>query len=226
MRTDVKIEQGWKHALEAEFDKPYFAELKLFLQAEKAAGKTIYPSGSDLFAAFNYTPFENVKVVIIGQDPYHGSGQAHGLCFSVNKGIAIPPSLQNIYKELAADIDGFTIPTHGNLVNWATQGVLLLNATLSVEANKPGSHQGKGWEAFTDAAIQTLSANHTHLVFLLWGKFAQGKAILIDKTKHLVLAAAHPSPFSAYQGFLGCRHFSKTNLYLTQHGKQAVNWQV
>lgn len=226
MRTDVKIEQGWKHALKAEFDKPYFAELKLFLQAEKAAGKTIYPSGSDLFAAFNYTPFENVKVVIIGQDPYHGAGQAHGLCFSVNKGIAIPPSLQNIYKELAADIDGFTIPTHGNLVNWATQGVLLLNATLSVEANKPGSHQGKGWEAFTDAAIQTLSANHTHLVFLLWGKFAQGKAILIDKTKHLVLAAAHPSPFSAYQGFLGCRHFSKTNLYLTQHGKQAVNWQV
>lgn len=226
MRTDVKIEQGWKHALKAEFDKPYFAELKLFLQAEKAAGKTIYPSGSDLFAAFNYTPFENVKVVIIGQDPYHGAGQAHGLCFSVNKGIAIPPSLQNIYKELAADIDGFTIPTHGNLVNWATQGVLLLNATLSVEANKPGSHQGKGWEAFTDAAIQTLSANHTHLVFLLWGKFAQGKAILIDKTKHLVLPAAHPSPFSAYQGFLGCRHFSKTNLYLTQHGKQAVNWQV
>lgn len=226
MRTDVKIEQGWKQALEAEFDKPYFAQLKLFLQAEKAAGKTIYPSGSDLFAAFNHTPFEQVKVVIIGQDPYHGPGQAHGLCFSVNKGIAVPPSLQNIYKELAADIEGFTIPTHGNLVNWATQGVLLLNATLSVEANKPGSHQGKGWEAFTDAAIQTLSAHHTHLVFLLWGKFAQGKAILIDGTKHLVLTAAHPSPFSAYQGFMGCRHFSKTNFYLTQQGNQAINWQV
>ncbi|MCU0443203.1 MAG: uracil-DNA glycosylase [Bacteroidia bacterium] len=226
MRSEVKIESSWKQALEAEFEKPYFHQLKEFLQLEKAAGKTIYPPGKQFFAAFDYTPFNQVKVVILGQDPYHGAGQAHGLCFSVNHGVAVPPSLQNIYKELSTDINGFSIPVHGNLTQWATQGILLLNATLSVEANKAGSHQGKGWEQFTDAAINKLSQHHSNLVFMLWGKFAQSKAPLIDHTKHLILTAAHPSPFSAYQGFMGCKHFSKANAYLIQQGQQAINWQV
>lgn len=226
MRSDVKIESSWKQALEPEFEKPYFHQLKDFLQSEKATGKTIYPPGKQFFAAFDYTPFNQVKVVILGQDPYHGAGQAHGLCFSVNHGVSVPPSLQNIYKELLTDINGFTIPAHGNLTQWATQGILLLNATLSVEANKAGSHQGKGWEQFTDAAIVRLSQHHSKLVFMLWGKFAQSKAPLINHTKHLVLSAAHPSPFSAYQGFMGCKHFSKANAYLLQNGQQPINWQV
>lgn len=225
MPTEVTIAESWKPILQQEFDSPYFDALRLFLKQEKAKGATIYPPGPQIFTAFEHTSFADVKVVILGQDPYHGSGQAHGLCFSVNKGIALPPSLQNIYKELKTDIPDFTIPTHGDLSNWAKQGVLLLNATLTVEKDKAGSHQGKGWEQFTDAVIKQLSAQKEHLVFILWGKFAQSKAPLIDANKHLILTAAHPSPFSAYNGFFGCKHFSKTNAYLHELGVFPINWQ-
>ncbi|MES2559528.1 MAG: uracil-DNA glycosylase [Bacteroidota bacterium] len=226
MPIEVAIAESWKPILKQEFDSPYFEALRLFLKQEKAKGATIYPPGSQLFSAFEHTAFEDVKVVILGQDPYHGTGQAHGLCFSVNKGISVPPSLQNIYKELVTDIPGFTIPAHGDLSGWAKQGVLLLNATLTVEKDKAGSHQGKGWEQFTDAVIKQLSARKEHLVFILWGKFAQSKAPLIDAGKHLVLKAAHPSPFSAYNGFFGCKHFSGTNAYLTELGLPPINWQL
>lgn len=224
MSNQVAIAESWKPVLQQEFDKPYFKALIDFLKQEKAAGKTIFPPGPQIFAAFDYTAFNDVQVVIIGQDPYHGQGQAHGLCFSVNKGIAVPPSLQNIYKEIKTDIEGFETPNHGDLSHWAKQGVLMLNATLTVEKDKAGSHQGKGWEAFTDAVIKVVSTQKENVVFILWGKFAQSKARLIDETKHLILMAAHPSPFSAYNGFFGCKHFSKTNHYLKQHQSQIINW--
>jgi uracil-DNA glycosylase len=224
MSNQVAIAESWKPVLQQEFDKPYFKALIDFLKQEKAAGKTIFPPGPQIFAAFDYTAFNDVRVVIIGQDPYHGQGQAHGLCFSVNKGIAVPPSLQNIYKEIKTDIEGFETPNHGDLSHWAKQGVLMLNATLTVEKDKAGSHQGKGWEAFTDAVIKVVSTQKENVVFILWGKFAQSKARLIDETKHLILMAAHPSPFSAYNGFFGCKHFSKTNHYLKQHQSQIINW--
>jgi uracil-DNA glycosylase len=224
MSNQVAIAESWKPVLQQEFDKPYFEALVGFLKQQKTEGKTIFPPGPQIFAAFDYTAFEDTRVVIIGQDPYHGQGQAHGLCFSVNKGIAVPPSLQNMYKELKTDINGFEIPNHGDLSHWAKQGVLMLNATLTVEKDKAGSHQGKGWEVFTDAVIKAISTQKEHVVFILWGKFAQSKAQLIDASKHLILMAAHPSPFSAYNGFFGCKHFSKTNDYLKQHHLPIVNW--
>lgn len=222
--TDVKLEDSWKQHLSAEFGKPYFAGLRAFLRAEKAAGKVIYPPGPRIFAAFNLTTFDQVKVVIIGQDPYHGEGQANGLCFSVAPGVRKPPSLLNIFKELNADL-GVPIPVNGSLDGWAQQGVLLLNATLTVRANEAASHQGKGWETFTDEVIKTLSAEKSGLVFLLWGRFAQEKAALIDAAKHHVLTAAHPSPL-ARTGFAGCRHFSKTNALLIGQGQSPVDWSA
>jgi uracil-DNA glycosylase len=219
-----QIETGWKNALEQEFSLPYFSALKQFLIAEKALHK-IYPPGKFIFNAFNSTPFENVSVVILGQDPYHGEGQAHGLCFSVPDGIKPPPSLVNIFKELNSDI-GISIPKSGNLESWAKQGVLLLNATLTVRASQAGSHQGKGWEIFTDAVIKTLSEKKDGLVFILWGRYAQAKESIINSSKHLILKAAHPSPFSSHNGFFGCRHFSKTNSFLVSAGKKPINWSL
>lgn len=222
----VTLEKSWLKALNEEFEKDYMKGLKAFLLEEKNKGKTIYPKSADIFNALDHTPFDKVSVVILGQDPYHGTGQAHGLSFSVQKGMVVPPSLKNIYKELATDINGFTMPLHGNLTKWADQGVLLLNATLTVRAHEPGSHQGKGWEIFTDKIISTLSAERKGIVFLLWGRYAQNKSVLIDETKHTVLKAPHPSPFSAHSGFLGCRHFSKTNEILIKEGKNPVDWQI
>lgn len=224
MTKQVAIAEDWKEVLKDEFDEPYFNGLVAFLKQEKHAGKIIYPPGPQIFSAFDLTAFKDVRVVILGQDPYHGAGQAHGLCFSVNKGVPIPPSLQNIFKELKADIPEFNIPEHGNLSEWAKQGVLLLNATLTVEKDKAGSHQGKGWEQFTDRVIKRISEEKKHVVFILWGKFAQSKGALIDERKHLVLKAAHPSPFSAHSGFFGCRHFSKTNQYLIQQHLKPIVW--
>jgi len=221
----IKLELGWKVVMEPEFSKEYMKNLREFLLVEQQQN-TVYPPNQVIFNALNQTPFEQVRVVILGQDPYHDVGQAHGLCFSVPEGIAIPPSLRNIYKELQADIPGFVIPTHGNLSKWAQQGVLLLNATLTVRAHQAGSHQNKGWEQFTDEAIRQLSNRRTGLVFLLWGRFAKNKAALINAAKHHVLSAAHPSPLSAYQGFLGCGHFSKTNLLLQNQRLQPIDWQV
>lgn len=220
------LEPGWLGILENEFDKKYMQDLKAFLIEEREQGQITYPKGIDIFSAFNHTPFDQVKVVILGQDPYHGEGQAHGLSFSVKKGITVPPSLKNIYKELETDIEGFKIPNHGNLIQWSDEGVLLLNATLTVRAQQPGSHQGKGWEAFTDQAISQLSSQKSGLVFLLWGKFAQNKSILIDEQKHTVIKSAHPSPFSAYNGFFGSKPFSKTNAALIAQGLKPVNWQI
>jgi uracil-DNA glycosylase len=222
---EVKIEPGWKEVLKQEFTKPYFLQVVTFLRTEKMAGKIIYPPGSFIFNAFNTTPFEQVKVVLLGQDPYHGPGQAHGLSFSVQNGVPPPPSLVNIYKELHADI-GVPIPNHGNLTHWAQQGVLLLNASLTVRANEPMSHSKIGWAEFTDSVIKKISQQKEHVVFLLWGKFAQEKQVLIDETKHLVLKAAHPSPFSAFNGFFGCRHFSKTNEYLMKNGIDPIDWKL
>ena len=219
-----KIEDSWKNQLIEEFNKPYFTELKKFLVEEKK-DKIIYPPGSQIFNAFNFTPFDAIKVVILGQDPYHGKGQAHGLCFSVPQGITQPPSLKNIFKEIHADL-GLDIPVHGNLESWARQGVLLLNATLTVRAGQAGSHQGKGWEEFTHSVIRKVSEKKEGVVFLLWGRFAQDKEALINTQKHLVLKAAHPSPFSAYNGFFGCKHFSKTNEHLQKIGKEPVDWSV
>ena len=222
---DVKIDSSWKDVLKAEFSKPYFLETVAFLRMEKAAGKIIYPPGSLMFNAFNTTPFEAVKVVLLGQDPYHGPGQAHGLCFSVPDGVAPPPSLMNIFKELNNDT-GVPFPRSGNLTRWAQQGMLLLNASLSVRANEPMSHSKTGWAHFTDSVISKVSELKRNVVFLLWGKFAQEKQALIDETKHLVLKAAHPSPFSANNGFFGCRHFSKTNDYLMRNGIDPVDWSL
>lgn len=220
------LEPGWLNVLQEELEKPYMKELKAFLLKEKETGHTVYPRGSDIFNAFNHTPFDKVEVVILGQDPYHGPGQAHGLSFSVQKGVTVPPSLKNIYKELVNDIPGFKTPDHGNLTQWADEGVLLLNASLTVRAHEPGSHQGKGWEAFTDQAISQLSNRRNGLVFLLWGKFAQNKATLIDETKHTIIKSAHPSPFSAYNGFFDSKPFSKTNEILLTEGKKPINWQI
>ena len=222
---DVKIEASWKEILKDEFTKPYFLEIVNFIRTEKMAGKTIYPPGSLIFNAFDTTPFDKVKIVLLGQDPYHGPRQAHGLSFSVQNGITPPPSLVNIFKELHADT-GTPIPAHGNLTRWAEQGVLLLNASLTVRANEPMSHAKIGWAEFTHAVIKKISALKEHVVFLLWGKFAQEKQALIDETKHLVLKAAHPSPYSANYGFFGCRHFSKANEYLVQHGKDPIDWSL
>lgn len=219
---NVKIEESWKQQLQPEFEKDYFIRLTEFVRAEYHT-TTIYPPGKFIFNAFNLCPFEQTKVVIIGQDPYHGPGQAHGLCFSVNDGIPFPPSLQNIFKEIASDL-GTPIPTSGNLTRWAEQGVLLLNATLTVRAHQAGSHQRKGWEEFTDAVIRILAEQHENLVFILWGAYAQKKGAFIDRNKHLVLASAHPSPLSAYNGFFGNKHFSRANEYLTAHGKKPINW--
>ena len=223
--AEIKIEESWKPHLIEEFSKPYMLSLKNFLQQEYQKRKTIYPRESEFFAAFNTTPLNNVKAVIIGQDPYHGPGQAHGLSFSVPPGVATPPSLQNIYKELQKDI-GMTPPTHGYLQSWATQGVFLLNATLSVEARKAGSHQNKGWEEFTSAVIDILNREKENLVFLLWGSYAQKKGAQIDTKKHLVLKAPHPSPLSAHRGFFGCQHFSKTNQFLQEKGLSPIDWQL
>ena len=221
----VNIDPSWKVALLQEFDQPYFATIKQFILAEKAKGKKVFPPGSLIFNAFNLTPFDQVKVVVIGQDPYHGMGQAHGLSFSVPQGVKPPPSLVNIYKEIRNDL-GFEIPSTGFLEPWAKQGVLMLNAALTVNEGDPASHKNAGWENFTDAVIKTISDKKEHLVFLLWGKFAQQKEVLIDSTKHLVLKAAHPSPFSADAGFFGCKHFSKTNTYLIQNGLSSIDWKL
>lgn len=223
-RISPAIEESWRNVLSQEFEKEYFSELKNFLKEEKK-NHTIYPPGPQIFSAFEYTPFHNVTAVIVGQDPYHGAGQAHGLCFSVPEGIKAPPSLMNIFKEIHADL-GLPIPQHGNLEAWARQGVLLLNATLTVRARQAGSHQRKGWESFTDTVIRRVSELKSGVVFLLWGRFAQSKQALIDASKHHILKAAHPSPFSAYNGFFGCRHFSKTNQLLEQQGDTPIDWQV
>lgn len=219
---EVHIEDSWKQVLQPEFDKPYFEMLTSFVRREYSS-KQCFPPGPLIFNAFNACPFHNVRVVIIGQDPYHDVGQAHGLCFSVNEGLAIPPSLENIYKELNRDL-GLPIPTSGNLQRWAEQGVLMLNATLTVEAHHPGSHQNKGWEELTDAAIQALNTQREHIVYMLWGSYAQRKGQFIDRRKNLVLTAPHPSPLSAYRGFIGCGHFSAANHYLVQQGQQPIQW--
>jgi len=219
---DVKIEKSWKKLLREEFNKPYFEELANFVKKEYQT-KKIFPPPKDIFKAFDLCPFDKVKVVILGQDPYHEPGQAHGLCFSVNKNVPMPPSLENIYKEIQSDI-GKPMPAHGNLEHWAKQGVFLLNATLTVIAHMAGSHQEKGWETFTDEVIRLISEKKKHVVFMLWGAYAQNKAWLIDKTKHLILKAPHPSPLSANRGFFGCRHFSKANEYLKAHGLEPIDW--
>lgn len=219
---NVQIENSWKEKLADEFEKPYFKELTDFVRQEYKT-QVCYPPGGLIFNAFNLCPFDQVKVVIIGQDPYHGPGQAHGLCFSVNDGIPFPPSLQNIFKEIQADL-GKEVPVSGNLTRWAEQGVLLLNATLTVRAHQAASHQRHGWEEFTDAVIRKLSQERDHLVFILWGAYAQKKGAVIDRERHLVLASAHPSPLSAYHGFFGNKHFSLTNAYLEQYGKTPINW--
>lgn len=223
-KIDPVIEEGWKTVLMDQFQSPYFRELKDFLLEEKKH-YTLYPPGPLIFNAFQRTPFEQVKVVILGQDPYHGKGQAHGLCFSVPRGIPQPPSLVNIFKELQSDL-GLPLPEHGNLENWANQGVLLINATLTVRDGQAGSHQKRGWETFTNRVIELVSQEKSGVVFLLWGRFAQAKESLIDGNKHLILKAAHPSPLSAYNGFFGCRHFSRTNDYLVKNGKQGIDWTL
>ena len=222
---DVKMEPGWKEVLEPEFSKVYFENAVTFIKVEKSQKKTIYPPGPLIFNAFDKTPFDKVKVVLLGQDPYHGPGQAHGLSFSVPAGIKPPPSLVNIFKELQSDI-GMRIPAAGDLTRWAEQGVLLLNAVLTVRANEPASHAKIGWQDFTNAVISKISEEKEAIVFLLWGRYAQDKQALIDETKHKVLKAAHPSPFSADKGFFGCKHFSKTNEYLMKHSKEAIDWSL
>ncbi len=222
---DVAIEKSWKSALSGEFSQPYFQKTVLGLKAELGAGKTVYPAGPLIFSAFNRTPLDAVKVVILGQDPYHGRGQAHGLSFSVQRGVTPPPSLINIFKELHDDL-GIPAPGHGNLEAWADQGVLLLNSVLTVEATKPASHAKMGWQAFTDAVIRTVSEQRPHVVFILWGKYAQGKEVLVDAGKHLVIKSAHPSPYAAANGFFGSRPFSQANRFLEQQGIQPVDWSL
>jgi len=220
-----QLDPSWQAVLGAEFNKPYMQSLKAFLQQEKTAGKTIYPPGPLIFNAFNHTPFDKVRVVIIGQDPYHGLGQAHGLSFSVQAGVALPPSLMNIFKEIQSDLN-IRMSGSGDLTPWADQGVLLLNATLTVQMANAGSHQKRGWETFTDAAIAALNAQREGLVFVLWGSYAQKKGAVIDPNKHLVLKSVHPSPLSAHRGFFGTRQFSKINEYLTAHGQTPITWQL
>ena len=224
MTINPEIEKSWKQVLWEEFQSPYFRGLRDFLKEEKKL-QTVFPPGNLIFNAFNHTPFEKVKVVILGQDPYHGEGQAHGLCFSVPRGIPAPPSLVNIFKEMNSDL-GLPLPGHGNLESWARQGVLLLNATLTVRAHQAGSHQNRGWENFTNAVIRHISQEKKGVVFILWGRFAQAKEALVDGNRHLVLKSAHPSPLSAHNGFFGSRPFSRTNEYLQRTGQEAVNWAL
>ncbi|NUN04574.1 MAG: uracil-DNA glycosylase [Bdellovibrio sp.] len=221
----MKLETSWKKRLESEFASERMLNLKAFLAQEYKAGKTIYPQGDEYFAALNFTPFENVKVVIVGQDPYHGPGQAHGLCFSVRDGVRFPPSLQNIFKELRDDV-GVPLPKSGSLTKWAQQGVLLLNAVLTVEDGKAAAHQKKGWEEFTDKVIHTLNDEKENLVFILWGAYAQKKAAFVDRKKHLVIEGVHPSPLSAHRGFFGTKPFSKTNAYLRSKGIAEIDWSL
>lgn len=223
--SNIKLDPEWLELLKAEFDEPYMKQLRAFLASEKVVGKVIYPPGALWFNALNHTPFSKVKVVILGQDPYHGPHQAHGLCFSVQEGIQPPPSLINIFTEIKRDL-GLEQPSRGDLTAWADQGVLLMNAVLTVEHGKAGSHQGKGWETFTDRVVALLNEQREHLVFLLWGSYAQKKGALIDRKKHLVLTSPHPSPLSAYRGFIGNAHFSKTNDYLKANGLGVINWQL
>ncbi|MFA5593308.1 MAG: uracil-DNA glycosylase [Micavibrio sp.] len=224
-QSAIKLEKDWLELLEPEFAQPYMARLKEFLEAERTAGKIIFPKGADIFNALNTTRLTDVRVVIIGQDPYHGPGQAHGLSFSVPKGIPLPPSLQNIYKEIEAEY-GVKMPRTGDLTGWAEQGVLLLNATLTVQSGMAGSHQKKGWEEFTDAVIRAVNERCEHVVFLLWGAYAQKKGAIIDRARHYVLQSPHPSPLSAHRGFLGNGHFKKANAYLAAHGKSPVDWRA
>ncbi len=221
----VRLEDSWKAVLGDEFAQPYMRNLKDFLRAEKAAGKQIFPKGAEYFRALDLTPLDEVRVVILGQDPYHGAGQAHGLCFSVRPGVRIPPSLVNIYKELQSDL-GIAPARHGFLEHWAQQGVLLLNSVLTVEEARAASHQGQGWERFTDAVIRAVNEDCEHVVFMLWGSYAQKKAAFVDGSRHLVLKAPHPSPLSAHNGFFGCRHFSQANDYLLSKGRNAIDWQL
>jgi uracil-DNA glycosylase len=223
--ANVRLEESWKHALSAEFDSPYMHKLKAFLLAEKTAGKNIFPKGHEYFRALDLTPVENVKVVILGQDPYHGLGQAHGLCFSVRPGIRVPPSLVNIYKELRSDLD-IAPRRHGFLESWGKQGVLLLNSVLTVEEARAAAHQGQGWERFTDAVIRVVNDECEAVVFMLWGSYAQKKAAFVDQQRHLVLKAPHPSPLSAHNGFFGSGHFSKANAFLLSKGKQPIDWAL
>ncbi len=221
----IQLESSWLAPLAGEFDQPYMQELRAFLLAEKRAGKRVYPSGKELFNAFNHTPLDKVKVVILGQDPYHGEGQAHGLCFSVRPGVRVPPSLQNIYKEIQAEL-GLPIPTHGHLTAWAEQGVLLLNSVLSVEAELAASHQGRGWEMFTDRVIEVINRERVGVVFMLWGSYAQRKGAIIDSKRHCVLKAPHPSPLSVHRGFFGCGHFIAANRYLQDRGITPIDWRL
>ncbi len=223
--SSVKLDPSWMDHVGPEFEKPYMKSLKDFLTREKTAGKVIYPKGDEIFNAMNTTSFEDVRVVILGQDPYHGAGQAHGLSFSVRDGVRFPPSLMNIYKEIIAEYGG-EMPKSGDLTRWAAQGVLLLNATLTVQDSLAGSHQNKGWEEFTDAIVRAINEKRENVVFLLWGSYAQKKGAFIDRNKHLVLTAPHPSPLSAHRGFLGCGHFKQANAYLEQKGYSPINWQI
>ena len=221
----VRLEPGWLKHLEPEFEQPYMAQLRGFLLAEKRAGKRIFPRGDEFFSALDHTPLDRVKVVILGQDPYHGEGQAHGLCFSVRPGVPVPPSLQNIYRELNDEL-GLPIPGHGCLTSWADQGVLLLNSVLSVECARAASHRGQGWEQFTDRVVQVVNAEREGVVFMLWGSYAQKKGAIIDRQKHCVLTAPHPSPLSAHRGFFGCGHFAAANEYLQGRGETPIDWRV
>jgi len=223
LNREIDLHPSWLNLLQSEFEQPYMQNLNDFLRSEKVEGKIIYPAGGDIFKALNITPLDQVRVVILGQDPFHGPNQAHGLSFSVPKGIRIPPSLRNIYKEISSDLN-LPTPEHGNLKHWAQQGVLLLNSVLTVEHSKAASHQNRGWEQFTDAVIKCINDNYEHKVFLLWGSYAQKKGQVISLKKHLVLTAPHPSPLSAHRGFLGCQHFSKTNRYLQQHYLNTIDW--
>lgn len=222
---EIRLDEGWKERLKPEFESRYMEDLRGFLRTELKSGKTIFPKGSEYFRALDLTPLENVRVVILGQDPYHGPGQAHGLCFSVQPGVRTPPSLVNIYKELQADV-GFQPVKHGFLEHWAKQGVLLLNSVLTVQQAQAASHRGKGWEQFTDAVIRVVNEECEHVVFILWGAYAQKKASFVDTSKHLVLKAPHPSPLSAHNGFFGCRHFSKANQFLLEKGLEPIDWQL
>jgi len=224
-QSTVHLEPQWARRLQPELDLPYMIKLREFLFKEKKSGKTIFPPEEEMFSAFTFTKFDSIKVVIIGQDPYHGPSQAHGLCFSVKKGVPVPPSLRNMYKELERDL-GVTPVHHGNLESWARQGVLLLNAVLSVEIHQAASHREKGWEAFTDKVIDIVNREKKHVVFMLWGSYAQKKGAVIDRSRHLVLEAPHPSPLSAHRGFIGCGHFSKCNDYLNANGLQPIKWQL
>ena len=223
--NSIKLEKGWSRHLKNEFDKPYMKDLQVFLDQENKKGKTIFPQKDHIFSAFNHTPFAKVKVVIIGQDPYHGENQAHGLCFSVLPGVKIPPSLVNIFKEIKSDL-GIEPPNHGYLIDWAKQGVLLLNATLTVEMGQAGSHQKKGWEQFTDKVVDILNKEKEGLIFVLWGGHAQKKGANIDKNKHYILNSVHPSPLSSYRGFFGCKHFSQINKLLLKKGSEQINWAL